>query len=456
MNKRILWMMAAILSSSPVIFTSCDSQDNPVEEPLPPQDVKNADRAAIERVLSERLLRTAQDARFESAIELTKSFSKFLDTMDENVLKIDIGTFVLTVVSMGNPVEMSSLSALDKEAVEKCLKDQFNVSDYDLSTLESFIQINAHETLNKFHVILENNKCTYTDDAEAFTVEIVLSDTERMKFQAEFGNSDDDVCIFTTRVSDVVPLAIQLPKSFNVSLTTPDGHVVNGVINLSSTASSRYASTKSDVWTIGTRLTDTFNGREESITAQLSYGKDKYTDEYIDSDELKQLRDMGNFYAASYELIKVNKCKAVEDLTITLDEDIEVSISIDDVAKCLFALNNLRQLYGTQPTFFAVDTYTQELNNHIHFTVNQKSTNITAKGSLLTIKKGSKNEFQPGLALTFKGETTAQSMYENLSEEDLANYNKIVNKFNELVNECNTMVETFSDKIKVIASAFKI
>ena len=84
------------------------------------------------------------------------------------------------------------------------------------------------------------------------------------------------------------------------------------------------------------------------------------------------------------------------------------------------------------------------------------SSGIEAQGTLLTIKKGSHNEYQPGLALTFKGEAEPQSMYENLSEEDLANYNKIIDNLNELLKECTTVVETFSGKIKTIASAFKI
>ena len=454
MKRITTWMITAILTCSPVVFTSCVSEDNPVEDTS--QEKKNADRAVIENVLSERLARTAQDTRFELAKESIKTMSDFLSTLDEEAVKIHLGTVVATVISRGNIVEMSSLSAQDKEAVEKCLKDQFNMSTYELSTLDNFIQIDAYETLNKFHVILENNQCTYTEDAEAFTVEIVMSDTERMKFQAKFGDSDDDICVFLTRVSDIVPLAIQLPKSFDVSMTAPGGHVVNGVINLSSTASSSYASMKSDIWKVGTILKDKYNGRDEMITAQLSYGKDKYTDEYIDSDELKQLSEMGYFFAGSYNLLKVNQCKNVEDLTVTIDDDIEISFSIDDTAKCLLALNHLRELHGTKPSFFAVDTYTQELNKYVHFTVHQKSTDITAQGSLLTILKGSKNEFQPGVALSFKGEKSAQSMYENFSEEDLANYNKIVHDFSELVNGCTTMVEDFSSKIKTIADAFKI
>ena len=129
---------------------------------------------------------------------------------------------------------------------------------------------------------------------------------------------------------------------------------------------------------------------------------------------------------------------------------------IDDVAKSLLALGHIRQLYGTQPGFETIDAYTQELNKYVHFTVYQVSSGIEAQGTLLTIKKGSHNEFQPGLALQFKGEKEPQSMYENLSEEDLANYNKVVENLNELLKECTTLVETFSAKIKTIASAFKI
>ena len=454
MKKITTWMMAAILTCSPVVFSSCAFEDNPVEDTS--QEKKNADRAVIENVLSERLAKTAQDARFERAMEAVKTMSDFLSTLDGEAVKVDIGTIVATVISKGNIVEMSSLSAQNKQAVEKCLKDQFNMSTYELSTLESVVQIDAYETLNKFHITLENNQCTYTDDADVFTVEVVTSATERVKFQAKFGDSDDDICVFLTRIGDIVPLAIQLPKSFDVSMTAPGGHVVNGVINLSSTASSNYASMKSDDWKVGAMLTDKYNGRDETITAQLSYGKDRYTDEYLDTDEMKQLRDMGNFFAAGYKLMTVNNCKSVEELSITIDDDIVLSVSIDDAAKSLLAIGHLRQLHGTHPGFYVVDAYTQELNKYVHFTVHQKSTNITAQGSLLTIMKGSKNEFQPAVALTFKGETMAQSMYENLTEEDLANYQKIVQNFKELVNECNTMVEEFSSKIKIIASAFEI
>ena len=74
MKKLTLWVMAAILSCSPVVFTSCSSQDNPVDTP---KEEKNPDRLVFEQILSDRLARAAQDVRFESAAVSTQSLSDF-------------------------------------------------------------------------------------------------------------------------------------------------------------------------------------------------------------------------------------------------------------------------------------------------------------------------------------------------------------------------------------------
>lgn len=481
MKKVTLWVMAAILSCSPMVFTSCASEDNPVENS--PKEEKNADRVVFEKILSERLARAAQDIRFESAMESTKSLSDFLSALDENALMDQIGTFLTKVAQGGKNVTMGSLPDQDRQAVEKCLRDRFNMTDAELASVSFFIQLDAYKTLNKLHLTFENGICTPSEDAEGFTVEVVKSATERSKFQILFsGDVEDGLCFFPTTFGGVVPIALQLPKSFNVSLTTAKGNVMNGVIYLSSNASSSYVNIKADDWTVGAMLTAMVNGRDETIAARLNHGSDgkyeaeasvgindktmiafearglkaEYTDEYIDSDELMQLREMGPFFAAGYEVVKAIKGKTIEELSITLEDDLVISGNIDDVAKSLLALGHIRQLHGTQPGFETVDAYTQELNKYVHFTVYQKSSDITAQGSLLTIQKGSKNEYQPALGLTFNGETEPQSMFENMSEEDLANYYKVVDNLNVLLKECTVLVETFSGKVKSIASAFKL
>ena len=479
MKKLALWIVAAFLSCSPVMFTSCSSQDNPVN---PTKDEKNADRAVFEKILSDRLARAAKDVRFESAMESTKSLSDFLSALDENALKEQINKFLVELAKGGKYVEMKELSAQNKQAVEKCVKDRFKLTDEELATHTSFVQFDAYKVLNNLHLTFENGKCAISHETDGFMVEIVKSATERSKFEILFsGDAEEGPIFFPTRMGKSVPVALRLPKSFNVSLTTAKGNVMNGVINLASKATSNYVSIKSDDWTVGAMLTATINGRDEAIAAKLNHDVDgkyyaeasvgindktmiafearglkpEYTDEYIDSEELKQLRQMGPFFAAGYEVVKALKGKSIEELSITLEDDLVINGSFDDVAKSLLALGHIRKLHGTQPGFETIDAYTQELNKYVHFTVYQKSSGITAQGSLLTIPKGSENEYQPGLALTFKGETKAQSMYENMSEEDLANYNKIKENFNTLLKECTTLVETFSGKVKSIASAFK-
>ena len=169
MKKLTLWMMAAVLSCSPIVFTSCSSNDNIV---TPPKEEKNADRAVFEKILSERLTQTAADTRFEAAMESTKALTDFLNALDEKALKDQISTFLTKVVQGGKTVQMSSLSAQDKAAVEKCMKDRFNMTADELESTTFFIQLNAYKTLNKLHLTFENGVCTSSEDAEGFTVEV--------------------------------------------------------------------------------------------------------------------------------------------------------------------------------------------------------------------------------------------------------------------------------------------
>ena len=85
MKTFTLWMMAAILICSPVMLTSCSSEDNPTGEPA--KEEKSQDRVVFEKILSEKLAQAAQDVRFESAMTSTKSLTEFLQALDENALK---------------------------------------------------------------------------------------------------------------------------------------------------------------------------------------------------------------------------------------------------------------------------------------------------------------------------------------------------------------------------------
>ena len=47
----------------------------------------------------------------------------------------------------GKMVEMNTLSAQDKQAVEKCLKELFDMTDEELAKMTNFLEIDAYKSL---------------------------------------------------------------------------------------------------------------------------------------------------------------------------------------------------------------------------------------------------------------------------------------------------------------------
>ena len=91
--------------------------------------------------------------------------------------------------------------------------------------------------------------------------------------------------------------------------------------------------------------------------------------------------------------------KTVKEFNITFGGELVFKGNCSDVAKSLLALGNLYKLWNTNPTFNTVDTYTQQLNQYLPFTVTQNSTNITAQGKFITTMKGiTHEEYQPAVA----------------------------------------------------------
>jgi hypothetical protein len=181
---------------------------------------------------------------------------------------------------------------------------------------------------------------------------------------------------------------------------------------------------------------------------------DEYTDEEINSDEFKGLREMGPFFAASYEMLKGLKGKSVDNVVISINDNMVIGGKIDNIAKSLIALGNIRKLQGTQPSREAVDKYTQELNSLIHFVVSQKNTGVYAEGKLVTGLRDKQNgDYQPLVALQFDGETEALPMFDRMSEADMANYQKIITSFTPIGKEVSGMIDVAKQKFAAIATA---
>lgn len=473
------WMMAAMLFGGLSMMTSCtEEKDNAVVNPLPTPEV-NAERQVFEEQFSKQLAAMAEQLRFESAIESTQSLQEFVTLLDENSLKEQVISFLAKVVQGGTFMEISKMADAEKADALACLKSRFELSEEE-ATKWGFIIIDASKGLGKLHLTFKDGKCEMTQDGEGFTVESHKQNGDVLKGVITFSNESNGVCFFATRVAGVTPLAMQLPKSIGVSLTTPKGKILNGTIELTTTAATRYMDFSKDNWTASAKLTANVNNREETLTVYanhtdqqaydgkvaISFGqqeilslavngvKHPYSDEYLQSDELKQLREMGIGYAAAYEVIKTIKGKSADNVELTVGGDLSFKGSVNDIAKVALALGGVAKLHNQQPTFEAMNAKVQEINKYISVTASQKSTGISASASLVTYMKGS--EYQPAVALTFNGETQPKAMLESMSEADYANYTKIVGQVNTLIKECSTLVEVAAAKGKVIGEAFKL
>ena len=147
----------------------------------------------------------------------------------------------------------------------------------------------------------------------------------------------------------------------------------------------------------------------------------------------------------------------MKEFNITFGGELVFKGNCSDVAKSLLALGNLYKLWNTNPTFNTVDTYTQQLNQYLPFTVTQNSTNITAQGKFVTTMKGiTHEEYQPAVALTFKGETEPQVMLNNMSATDRENYNKMMGNLNTLIQGCDKLLGSIVEKARQLGSTIKL
>lgn len=479
--KVMKWVMATALICSPLAFTSCsDMKDNPKEQ----QETVNPERVAFEKQLSAQLELLAQNVKMESAMESTNALSEFIASIDMAALKEKIDLFLAKTVAGATVVSMESLNAQDKQAVATCLKERFKMTDDEIANLSNISCIDANKALSTLRVTFKDGICELVNDqTEGFCIEVVKPDGATSKMVMKFGAAENGVNIFVTRIMSIVPLAIQLPESFDISLTTAKGNIMNGTIALSSKAASRYLSFNKNQWKANVVLNATLNGNNQSIALDASYEEDgrfdvnasvgagdkqilsmgakgvkePYSEEYLDGEELKALKDMGPIFSSCYGILRALKGKTVKELHVTFGGDLEFKGSCSDVAKTLLALGNLYKLWNTNPSFDAVDTYTQQLNQYVPFTVSQKSTNITAQGKLVTIMKGiTHEEYQPAVALIFNGETEPQVMLNNMSATDRENYNTMMGKLNTLIQGCDKLLGSIVEKVRSLGSTIKL
>ena len=454
MRKFFNWVIAATFICGASVLTSCsDNNDNPVE---PEKPVVNADRQAFEKEFSSALQKSAEQIRFDAIKQALVTIGTFFESIDEKALGEQVTNMIPDILTNTDPILFENLSEEEFKAVSTTLNERFDMSEEEVKKMDGFLLVDAYNTIG-------TKKVTFKDGSSSITL--------------KFKDERDGVRFFAARLAKVMPVCIQFPQQIDITVSTANGFELSGSVFLSTDVPSRYISFKYSQWAAVCGLIADYQGRNETLQAFIHHGQDRsfdiglgfgidgvekaaltiqgmnkpYSDEYIDSDELKDLRDCGPFFSAAYDVLKAINGSTVDDIEFTLGRRIVFTAKVDDVAACLLALGNIRKLHGTQPGFEAVDKYTQILNDKFHFTVSIKDTNIKAQGSLVTVMKGfNEMEFQPALALQFAGETKPMVLMDRMSEQDMANYKIMIGSMEEMSTYVSEMLEKLKEKFSGI------
>jgi hypothetical protein len=436
----------------------------------------SADRQAFETEFSNALQKSAEPIRFDAIKQALATIGTFFETIDEKALGEQVTNMIPEILANTTPVVIGDLNEEDFKAVSAALNDRFDMSEEEVKEINGFLMVDAYNTIGTKKVTFKDGKATQSEN-DGFCIENIDKDGKSSSITLKFKDEHDGVRFFVARLANVAPICIQFPKQIDITVSTAHGLELSGTVFLSTDAPSSFISFKNNLWTAVCSLTADYGGRNETLEALIHHGQDRsfdigvgfgingvekatltiqgmnkpYSDEYIDSDELKSLRDCGPFFSAAYDVLKAINGKTVDEIKFTLGGKLVFTANVDDVAACLLALGNIRKLHGTQPGFETVDKYTQILNDHFHYTVGIKDANIKAQGSLVTVMKDfNENEFQPAVALQFAGETEPIVLMDRMSEQDMANYKMMIGAINELSGDVSEMLKRLKEKFSGI------
>jgi len=476
MRKILQWVLAATLVCGTTTFTSCqENGDNPV---LPEKEEVNAERQVFEAELSKAMQNTAADLHFDAYKDLIQKVGNFLLSIDEKALKDQVAAMLPALITSFEPVQFDKLSSEEQAAVSTSLKERFNMTDEEIAKMGSFALVDAYKTIGTRKVTFEGGKATQ-GESDGFTVEIINAEGQSTSLTLKFNDERDGVRFFAARLASAIPVCVQLPKEIQVTMKTPTGTNMEGTLMLDAECPTRYISYKENAWTGKLNLNANHQDHKETVVANLLHRADHsfdlglnisrngeemiglavkgmkkpYPEEYLESEELKSLRDCGSFFSAAYDVLTALNCSTIDDIEITLRNSIVSKTTINDVAGCLLAIGNIHKLSDTNPSFEDIDKYTQELNKSIHFTMGLKNSDVKAQGCLMTKESvASNNEYQPVLALQFAGEDQPQAIFDRMSKEDMDSYKQLTKSFEEL----GTYAATFFEQIKVKFSNFNL
>ena len=465
MKRLNLWMLATILTicGTTMLLTSCfESDDNPVKPEQP------TERARFEEQLSTTLDASVKQLNLQNTLHATEVLTHFIEQLDVEALAPQISNIMNSVLGSIQPIDFNQLGDQQEEARE-ALKNTFS----NLAEVQQFALVNADKAFNKTRLtFIEGEKEMKYETSVGEGLSIVYKNpttNEWTDLSLHFSGADDGVIMFLGKIANLIPVAVQFPESINFTINNQTGNVMVGTVKLVSNTDRKYISLRNCEWMFGLGTGAATPDRFEVPMAIMHHYVDGKVDGQVglsingttilglsisstgipysaeEMEQLKGLREKGSVYAAFYEVLNMFNSRS-GDAQLILMEDLMFDMSVKDIALAASALGSAVKLRDSNPSKADIDPLTDQLNQALSFTVEQKSTGITAEGKLVTANLHGIT--QPALALRFNGESDFKVMYDCMSDADLANYEALLQSFDAPGRQLGKLFNAFDEKRK--------
>ena len=464
MNKVISWAFAVALICGLNVFTSCKSDDSQVSP------VESQERLELEAALSRSLNEASKDTRFDVGKDVLKNLTEIVANMNDEALKELRNEIITTVLNNADLVFFEKLSEEEKAVVHKCLVERFDLTEEDFNILVGFMVVDAYKVFGHMKVTFKDGQVV-VGKGDDFTIENIDKDGGSTSLTMKFNNEGDGVRFFMTRVSDITPICIQFPEQVEVTMKTADGKELDGTLSLSSKSAFQYISFRDDEWHATVSLASSFDGHHDNYDVYFNHSTNRTLD--VDMDiiydgneqfnltvrgdqdpviNIQQLTSL-NSNSTFADLLSVFEGGSIDEFEAVVYNEIVINGQVNDVSDCMDALADIHRLYGTNPDFSLVDTYTQRLNEDVDFTFSLKGHSTKADGSFVTYKEMlDREEYLPHVALQFPGESAPIVILDRMSEQDKVNCRLLIDQIKTLGTEARNLLSTLREKIKVVNS----
>ena len=464
MNKVISWAFAVALICGLNVFTSCKSDDSQVSP------VESQERLELEAALSRSLNEASKDTRFDVGKDVLKNLTEIVANMNDEALKELRNEIIYTVLNNADLVFFEKLSEEEKAVVHKCLLERFDLTEEDFNILVGFMVVDAYKVFGHMKVTFKDGQVV-VGKGDDFTIENIDKDGGSTSLTMKFNNEGDGVRFFMTRVSDITPICIQFPEQVEVTMKTADGKELDGTLSLSSKSAFQYISFRDDEWHATVSLASSFDGHHDNYDVYFNHSTNRTLD--VDMDiiydgneqfnltvrgdqdpviNIQQLTSL-NSNSTFADLLSVFEGGFIDEFEAVVYNEIVINGQVNDVSDCMDALADIHRLYGTNPDFSLVDTYTQRLNEDVDFTFSLKGHSTKADGSFVTYKEMlDREEYLPHVALQFPGESAPIVILDRMSEQDKVNCRLLIDQIKTLGTEARNLLSTLREKIKVVNS----